>query len=430
MNRKLLILLIGIIIPGGLVIQAQTLKERLDSLRSKFEFTYKTLETEKFFNEKYVIHFEQPVDHDDPSGATFSQRIYLAHLDFDSPVVFITEGYAANYAAYSNYVNELSPILEANQVCVEHRYFGESVPDPLNWEYLTTYQAASDHHRVITFIKELYEGPFVNTGISKGGQTAMYHRFYFPEDVDATVAYVCPLNFSIEDQRVYRFLKNVGDADTRQRVKDFQVEMLKNKSIYLQEFGDLAEKRNLTYSMGLLQGYEMTVLEYSFAFWQWGNIPADSIPDNTSTPNKMVDHLDKVAGIDWVSREGISRILPFFYQAMTEIGFYGYDITPFKEFVSFRENPTFEFTIPEDISIVYNPLVMQQVDCFIRHKAKKMIFIYGETDPWSSTAVDLTHNNGLLKIMKPGGSHLTRISNLPEEQRNEVIDTLKNWLSE
>ncbi|MCB2220808.1 MAG: peptidase [Bacteroidetes bacterium] len=408
--------------------QAKELDDKLKALQDKYNFSFRQLETEKFFSEKYLLTFEQPLNHNDPQSGTFTQRIFLSHLDFQSPVVFITEGYAAGYASYSNYINELSLILNGNQVCVEHRFFGESLPDPLNWEYLNVYQAASDHHNIIEFIQEVYSGPIVNTGISKGGQTAMYHRYFFPDDVKATVAYVSPLNFSIEDKRIYQFLENVGDSTTRKRIFDYQMEMFRNKNLYLPEFEKLAVKKGLTFSMGLLQGYELTVLEYSFAFWQWGITPVDSIPMPATSPENMVHHLNQVAGIDWVSNEGIDKIYPFFYQALTEIGFYGYDITPFQDFISFQENPTFDFTIVEDLNIHYDPEPMQQVDCFIRHQAKNMIFIYGETDPWTATSVDLTYNQGLLKIIKPHGSHLTRISNLPEEEQRLVITTLKNWL--
>jgi len=115
---------------------------------------------------------------------------------------------------------------------------------------------------------------------------------------------------------------------------------------------------------------------------------------------------------------------------MTEIGFYGYDITPFSEVVDFKSNPDFSFTIPPDISIVYNPEPMEEVDQFIRHKAKNIIFIYGENDPWSATAAEITYNTNLLKVIKPGGSHLTRIHNLPEQQKEMVIDTLRNWMKD
>jgi hypothetical protein len=408
--------------------QAQDLKDKLEELQDTYHFTFRSLETEKSFKEKYVLTFEQPLNHDDPQLGTFTQRVFLAHLGFQNPVVFITEGYAADYAGFSNYVNELVPILNGNQVCVEHRFFGESVPEILNWEYLNVYNAASDHHKVIECLREIYSGPIVNTGISKGGQTAMYHRYYYPDDVKATVAYVCPLNFSVEDRRVYHFLDHVGDSVTRKKILDYQVEMLRNKNRYLPDFKILADKKGLTYPMGLLQGYELTVLEYAFAFWQWGFTPVDSIPIPPQSPEKMVQHLNLVAGLDWVSNEGIEKIYPFFYQALTEIGFYGYDISPFRDFISFQENPTFTFTVAEELNIQYDPQPMQQVDCFIRHQASNMIFIYGETDPWTATSVDLTYNQGLLKIVKPQGSHLTRISNLPDEQRNLVITTLLNWI--
>ena len=204
--------------------------------------------------------------------------------------------------------------------------------------------------------------------------------------------------------------------------------MLKNKQSYLPEFIRLAEKKNLTYNMGIEKAFDLLVFEYSFAFWQWGNIDCNDIIMEPDNPENMVKHLDKVTGIDWISEQGISKIFAFYYQALLEIGFYGYNIEPFKEFTDYTANPTFTFTLPESMNVIYNPVPMQKVDHFIRHEAENMIFIYGETDPWSATAVDLTYNTNSIKIIKPGGSHTTRIGNLPEEQKNLVIETLKNWL--
>ena len=381
-----------------------------------------------FFKEKYILLIQQPVDHKFPDKNKFTQRLYLSHLDFEEPVVFITEGYGADYAAHPNYVNELCPILNANQICVEHRYFSESIPDPIDWSQLTVYNAASDHHRVVEILKQVYSGKWVNTGISKGGQTTMYHRYFYPDDVDASVGYVCPLNFSIEDKRVYRFLNNVGDSVCRHKILDFQTELLKNKQKYIPEFIKLVEKQNLSYSMGIEKAFELLVFEYSFAFWQWGDVSCENILWEPENPEKMVKHLDKITGIDWISEQGLSKIFAFYYQALSEIGFYGYDIEPFKEYTSYTSNPTFSFTLPENMEVIYNPIPMQQVDNYIRHEAQNMIFIYGETDPWSSTAVDLTYNTNSIKIIKPGGSHTTRINNLPEEQKNLVIETLNDWL--
>ncbi len=409
---------------------SQSLEEKLSDLSSQYGFTYAALETDTLFKEKYILWFDQNVDQKSSDGETFRQRVFLSHHGTDDPVVFVTEGYDAYYAANPGYVNELTGLLGANQVVVEHRYFGKSVPEPLSWDQLTVYNAATDQHRVITVLKHIYGGKWISTGISKGGQTSMYHRYLYPEDVDITVPYVAPLNFSIEEKRVYRFLNQVGSEECRNRIFRFQAELLKNKKDYLQAFQKLADQKKLSYRMGIEKAFELTVFEYSFAFWQWGQYGCEKIPDDFSDKEKIIRHLDQVAGIDWISNEGIQRLQPFFYQAMREIGFYGYDITPFSSWTSFETNPTFAFSLPDGVEVTYEPQLMQDVDHFIRHKAEKMLFIYGEYDPWSAPAVDLTYHTSSVKIVKPGGSHRTRINNLPPELRDQVMNTLQEWLSQ
>lgn len=219
------------------------LKQRLTRLSDKFDFKITELKTDTFFEEKFLIELSQPLDHGEDMSKTFTQRIYLSHRGFNNPVVFITEGYAAGYAQNPRYINELSGILEANQVCVEHRYFGNSIPKPIEWKYLTIKNAAADHHQIITILSEIYGNKWISTGISKGGQTALFHRYFYPDDVDATVGYVCPVNFSKEDKRVYRFLEQVGDSITRNKIYAFQYKLLKDKAKYLAIFRDQTEKR-------------------------------------------------------------------------------------------------------------------------------------------------------------------------------------------
>ncbi len=409
-------------------VNAQELDTILKRLSKEYHFKYKQMKTGDFFKEKYLLEVEQPIDHNHPDGQKFTQRVFLFHKGFTNPVVFVTEGYSAAYAENPNYLNELTPILDANQIVTEHRYFAKSVPKPLDWSQLTVYNAASDHHHIVEILKNIYSGKWVNTGISKGGQTTIYHRYFYPDDVDASVPYVAPLNFSVEDKRVYRFLKQVGTEECRDKIYQYQLLMFQNKKKFLPAFEKMVRKRKLTYRMGFEKAYDLLVLEYSFAFWQWGKVDCNQIPLYSDSVEVELKHLDYVAGLDWVSDQGIKKLQPFFYQALAEIGFYGYDITPFREYTSYSENPDFEFTAPDGIKVVYDPVPMQKVDCFVRHEAKNMIFICGEYDPWSSTSVDLTYNSNNLKIVKPEGSHRTRINNLPKEQKELVISTLKEWL--
>ena len=158
------------------------------------------------YNEAYEILFKQPVDHDNPEGETFKQRILLSHIKMTSPVILITEGYELQH----NYINELSQITAANEIRVEHRYYGESKPSSLNWKYLNIKQAAADIHRIASLFRRIYWGKWISSGWSKGGQTALIYRWLYPDDVDATIAYDAPVNFALEEPRIDSFFLTVG----------------------------------------------------------------------------------------------------------------------------------------------------------------------------------------------------------------------------
>ena len=157
------------------------------------------------FEEYYEFWFEQPVDHEDALRGTFRQRVLLGHRDFNAPVVVELEG----YGVHSEQAGELTRLFETNQVVIEHRFFNHSRPEgPTPWECLTIRNAATDQHRIIQALREkVYPGTrWVSTGISKGGQTVVFHRYFYPGDVEVSVPYVAPINLDYIDPRLEKFL--------------------------------------------------------------------------------------------------------------------------------------------------------------------------------------------------------------------------------
>jgi hypothetical protein len=386
----------------------------------------RVLENESIFDRILEVMIEQPLDHRNPDGETFSQRVYISHVDPSKPVVFITAGYDASYY----YTSEITAQLRCNQVMVEHRYFGRSHPDSLDWQYLDTWQAASDHHSIVSMFKELYPGKWISTGISKGGQSVMYHSFYYPEDVDVRIPYVAPLNFAVEDDRIYTFLDQVSSPRDRRKVKRFQKMALKFQHRFLTAFRDFSTQKGYTYEFagGLKKAYEYCVLEYSFAFWQWGYVPVNKIPGRIARPREVIEHMNRVAGFDYFDDEFILENQPFFYQALTEIGYYGYDLDEFSNYLQHVDNPIFTFTIPDHVEIHYNTELSQHVQQYLTQEANNFIYIYGEYDTWSATAVTSTGSTNSKIFMKEEGSHRTRINNMPVSQREEVYQTLYQFL--
>ena len=400
-------------------------------LKSQSEIkAIKNIQGNDFFNETWQIMIRQPLDHSDTTKGFFLQRVFIADKGQKNPVLLITEGYGANYAGSKRYINELSPMFNSNQICAEHRYFGESWPDSVNWDFLTVANAAADHHAIVELFKKYYSGKWINTGISKGGQTAVYHRTCYPNDVEVTVAYVAPLNFGVEDGRHEPFIKNVpGTAEDRKRIEDFQLRILKNRELMIPKLVEYSKQKDFEYRISMDEVLDYTVLEFPFALWQWGKSP-NEIPSEDASIDEHFKYLMEVPGPSYFSIKGMESIKSFYVQALRELGYYGYDINPFKKYLSIKSSKNYlsKIFLPADIKIKYNKTTAKQVKKFINSSNSDILFIYGEYDPWSASGFEVPQKRNLLKIVKPGGSHSTRINNLSPDQKKLVKEKLESWL--
>lgn len=375
--------------------------------------------------ESYDITFEQPLDHQNPKGHKFKQHVFISHADYNKPVLLGTEGYAARGVGGG----ELQQMLGGNQVTVEHRFFGRSVPNPVQWEYLTVKQSADDLHAVVTALKKYYSGKWVSTGASKGGQTALFFKCYYPDDVDATVAYVAPVNVTQEDPRINHFIETVGDEATRKKIKDYQIAMFKREDEILPIIKTNAGNRTTfnELKMGIAEGYEYGILEYPYAFWQYGTDPT-TIPAPDASAETMAAHYNRVGMLRFYSDQGRKPFEPFLYQAFTEIGYYNYDITDFKPYMKTLKNPTNLVICPQGVKIVFNPATMYFVFNFLQYKADHVIYIYGGLDAWASTQMQLIGRTDAIKIVVPESHHGTGVRNFTPEQRELFYANLERWL--
>ena len=381
-----------------------------------------------YSSEKYVVTIRQPLDHKHPEKGSFTQRVVISHEGFDRPTVLVTEGYGGDYALNPRYRDELAGLFQTNTVFVEHRYFSGSVPDSVDWQYLTAQNSASDLHLITTLFKQIYPQKWISTGISKGGQTALIYRAFFPNDVDITVPYVAPVSRSAEDGRHEPFLNKVGDKKTRQAILSFQREVLKRRGEIIPLLEKFCLEKQLSFRISMNEVLDYCVLEYSFAFWQWGT-PASQIPANSATTEVLFKHLTEISGPDYFATGQPTQA--FFIQAARELGYYGYDIEPFKDLLFIRTAKDYlqRIMLPEGITIQFQPELYKKLTNFIETSDPRLIFVYGEYDPWTSVGITkLDGKKNMFVAIQPKGSHRARINTLPDSLRDKVIQTIKLWL--
>ena len=396
----------------------------------------KKLET-TCFPEKYVLKIRQNLDTDNAEAGTFNQRVIVGYVGEDRPTVIVTEGYNADYAMSPSYIEELSDLFDANMVFCEYRYFGESMPKPTDWNFLTVENSLGDLHNVNTTFRKLFKGKWISTGISKGGQTTMFYRTYYPNDVDVSVSYVAPLNKSVEDGRHEPFLRDeVGTKKERKAVHNAQLEMFKRKSSLVEMLEKKVKADGLNFNLPLDEIFDYELMEYPFAFWQWGT-PVSEIPSSKDSDEVWFEHLMKVSGPDYFSVPG--RYLSFNMQALRELGYYGYEIDPdFKKYCSISSTKDYlrRLMIPESMgewrNVSFDPTLYNKTVEYLKNNDPKHIFIYGEIDPWTASGVagwlDCSGKQNMRVYVQPRGSHKARIGNMPEDMKAEIMERLNGWL--
>ena len=119
-------------------------------------------------------------------------------------------------------------------------------------------------------------------------------------------------------------------------------------------------------------------------------------------------------------------------QAARELGYYGYDTKPFKKYLSIINAKGYsnKIFLPKGLHIKYEKKTALEVKRFIKKTNADILFIYGQFDPWRASGFEVPDKPNFLKIVKPGGSHLTRINNLPPNQQKQVKQKMEEWLSE
>jgi hypothetical protein len=408
---------------------AQNLEERLRKLPDVI--SVKKMEANSFFKEAFILMIKQPLDYNHPELGSFNQRVVLSNLSESSPVVLITEGYGGEYATDTKYLNELCPILNANQLFVEHRFFGRSVPDFVDWRYLTVENAAADHHRVIELFKTIYHQKWISTGISKGGETALYHLALYPRDVDISVPYVAPLNFSVEEKRHDCFIRHqAGRASERRKVALFQVELLKRKSSLITLFTELCKEKKYVFKTSVSEIYDYCVLEFAFSFWQWGSSVKD-LPNLNGTDQELLNFFVKICSPSYFDFESGKSTFPFFVQAEKQLGYYAYNPKPFKNQMELTDTKDYvsKLFVGSAIHFSYDPAMSLKVKDFLRKDAKHVLLIYGEVDPWSASAAKAPWNHQVVKIVQRHGSHRSRIGNMPPKQKKKAMRVLTKWMN-
>jgi pimeloyl-ACP methyl ester carboxylesterase len=387
-----------------------------------------------------VFEFEikQPIDHLHPELGTFQMRAGLHHADWAGPMTFGTSGYWLAGATASFAWN-----VPGNTLTLEHRFFGASTPgidsgiEPPDefWQYLTARQAAADYHHLIETFKALYTGPWLTTGHSKGSLAALFHRRFYPDDVAGTVVLGAPAARGTDDPRFEEFLEQVGDAQCRAGIVALQREALSRRAELLQAFTREAENRGLTFELlGIEVAFEHFVEDYRFKYWQTPRPPTGCPP--ASEPGSMSAEaiLSAIDTFSFISFGADQRLRgrdgyeAYYFQAATELGDHGPLERHLEDLISFPGSYSAHAYAPK-IAGSFDPKVMDDLERWVLSESERIIFVYGEDDPWRAAAFAVPAARDVVSFNVPGETHGVSLEyeTLPAADRERASQLLQAW---
>jgi hypothetical protein len=374
----------------------------------------------------FELWFDQPADHDLPDGERFTQYMTLLVREQAAPMVFMTKGYNNSQR---DRLSELTAMFGANQLAVEHRFFATSRPPSGDWGLLNIEQAAADLHRVVEALKPLFPGPWISTGHSKGGMTAVYHRRFWPDDVDGSVAYVAPLSYGHDDPRYVDFLESVSDSACRSRLVALQRQALSRRDQLLTIFD--AEVTNASYDRigGREAAFETVVIELPFVFWQyWGAGFCSGLPSPTAvSDHDLFDLLDLYVGFYFPEDSIFDFYDPYFYQAHHQLGYPAVPMDGIADLLEVFPPSLEEGVVPIGTAPVFEPEAMLDVASWVATEGERLLFVYGENDPWSAGAFELGEAADSYVFTVPSGTHGSLIEDLSVADRGQAETVLERW---
>ncbi len=398
-------------------------RDILEKLQSIDNIEINEISPKNGFSRQFEIYISQPMDHSNPAGIQFQQRIFISHTDEYNPVIFMPSGYSSSPVK----VSELSAPLQANQIYVAHRYMLGARPSPLDWQYLTIEQSSEDFHRVVEIFKKVYTGPWLSYGVSKNGQSALFHRRFFPEDVEATVVIGPALSTDKEDQRYETFLKTVGSISDREKIKEFQRTTLMKRDEIIPMIDNYMKNSDFHFSvMDAGKILEFEILEFPFGFWQATDGDCSQLPDSSATSKELYTYINNFGYFDFYSDELLEYYQPVYYQAYTELGWYRLIDDHLQDLLFSVPNPSYELLAPQNVDLHYNSQSMLDIVNWLQNYGNNIIYIYGENDPWSASAIESIELTNAVKIVQQGANHSIKIADL--DQMDLVYSSLTQWL--
>jgi hypothetical protein len=372
----------------------------------------------------FDLSIATPIDHDGDAG-TFALRATLMHRDTAAPLVVYAGGYDLDGAAYA--LTEPATIVGGNQVALEYRFYGDSVPTAgIAWPDLRVEQWGADQHAIVAQLASIYSGPRIATGGSKGGENALEQMQLYPGDYAGVVAYVPPVITAFPDERYEGELDTLGDSPTcRDALRAIARELLIRRDTLQPMFAATA-----SYTVaGIAHSFETAVVELEFSFWMTRGIDdCDQVPATTDTDANLALFLEATSPPEGYDDATLATSgSQYIYQDHVELGYPVWDHQYLDDLMMYSYEDWSAY-MPPNQPTVYDPTLAIALADWVTNDSQHVMLVGGQYDPWGAGYPPVAPGRDAYEYLAPMASHWsTFIATLAPSDEAAALNELAGW---
>ena len=384
-----------------------------------------------YLGQCYYFNYNQMVDHNDPSKGTYKQQVVLTFVGKDAPTILHTQGYALTNEADPNDIqNRLDSIKAPHFLWALSKDNGKDKKFDVNclqvdtdsFLYLNAEQQSKDLHAIVTDLKKALitgSGKWLSTGLSKNGDTSTQYA-YFDElngwnDIDVYVPFASPIPIQENDIRIGTYMLTRSSKEALPALEKAYKKLVDDQAVADATIEAYAKKGGKLKKDSALFSTVEAVLDNLFQLQSYADyntwtklIPKEGDKPETYAKFFMLTPISpeveyKVAGARGPLHK---RRTPYEVQNAMEQGGAGYDFSWFLDGKLLSESDKKYFKDLIEKSKKSKTMELQvNVQKNLETTKKKLIFVYGEDDPWTGAAIPDPTNPNVKKYIVPHGTH-------------------------
>ena len=158
-------------------------------------------------------------------------------------------------------------------------------------------------------------------------------------------------------------------------------------------------------------------------------LAAGADPNATATDQDLWAFFDEInSPLSWTDTQ-VLAFEPYFWQASVELGYPAVSETNLADLLQYPGldvAPSYVLPGPGKTP-TYNPEAMKDISSWLDTEGERILFVYGENDPYSAAPFDIGAAKDTFEFFAPGENHSAVILDLVETDRSVALDALERW---